>query len=246
MLNPQFRKDIIPGNNHPYALVLPSQQCLSYIMSEKNILAYDSLLYARRTNVEPGSPLHRDPNDSTHVAPRIVTHKVKRGENLRSIAQKYGVSATEIKRVNNLKRGKVRTGQVLTIEIYDQDTPAPARSSSPASTLARNNMTEPASPEPSAAPTPATGTARTTDKPARQTQKPAQSSTKPAQTTYKVKKGDTLEKIGRIYGVTVADLRAANGMKPNDSRLQIDQVLKIPAKSSKSTSTPTRRKSSRR
>ncbi len=23
MLNPQFRKDIIPGNNHPYSLVLP-------------------------------------------------------------------------------------------------------------------------------------------------------------------------------------------------------------------------------
>ena len=31
MLNPQYRKDIIPGDYRPYLLTLPTQQCLSYV-----------------------------------------------------------------------------------------------------------------------------------------------------------------------------------------------------------------------
>ena len=49
MLNPQFRKDIIPGNYRPYMLTLPRQQVLSYLMSEDAILAHDAELYAQRT-----------------------------------------------------------------------------------------------------------------------------------------------------------------------------------------------------
>ena len=55
MLNPQFRKDIIPGNYRPYMLTLPRQQVLSYLMSEDAILAHDAELYAQRTYVEPGT-----------------------------------------------------------------------------------------------------------------------------------------------------------------------------------------------
>ncbi len=55
MLNPQFLKDVIPGDYRPYTLTLPTQQCLSYVMSEKRIADYDSELYARRSHVEPGA-----------------------------------------------------------------------------------------------------------------------------------------------------------------------------------------------
>ncbi len=44
MLNPHFLKDVIPGDFRPYNLTLPTQQCLSYIMSEKRILDYDKEL----------------------------------------------------------------------------------------------------------------------------------------------------------------------------------------------------------
>ena len=37
VLNPQYRKDEIPGDIHPYALTLPSQQIYSYIVSEDKI-----------------------------------------------------------------------------------------------------------------------------------------------------------------------------------------------------------------
>jgi membrane-bound lytic murein transglycosylase D len=44
-----------------------------------------------------------------------VRVKVKRGENLFAIANKYGVSAKEIKSWNNLRTTKVRNGQTLKI-----------------------------------------------------------------------------------------------------------------------------------
>ena len=231
MLNPQFRKDIIPGDNHPYALVLPSQQCLSYIMSERDILACDSLLHARRTHVEPGTPFSAAPGDSVAV-PTIITHKVRRGENLRSIAKLYGVSATDIKRTNRLKRGKVRAGQVLTIERYD--TPAPAsRDEHGSNTLARSNAASD-----SAATQQAQASASRSSEASRQqnanrdNQRPAQ---QPATTTYKVKKGDTLERIARAHGVTIDALRQANGFSPKQSKINVGQKLKIPSKSNKST-----------
>ena len=54
ILNPQFRHDVIPGDTHPYSLILPSQQIYSYIMSEDSIVNHKANLYAHRDVVEPG------------------------------------------------------------------------------------------------------------------------------------------------------------------------------------------------
>jgi len=53
VLNPQYRRDVIPGDVRPYSLVLPSMQVYSYIMSEDSILSHDYNRYARRKVVEP-------------------------------------------------------------------------------------------------------------------------------------------------------------------------------------------------
>lgn len=142
MLNPQFRKDIIPGNYRPYMLTLPRQQVLSYLMSEDAILAHDAELYAQRTYVEPGTsnesaePVDIDGDRNLTAASRqsanadqnhelamaatesvsSITHVVGRGENIKDIAKKYDVSATDIKRWNKLRRGKVKEGDRLVIE----------------------------------------------------------------------------------------------------------------------------------
>ncbi|WP_265320682.1 N-acetylmuramoyl-L-alanine amidase AmiB [Yersinia ruckeri] len=44
-----------------------------------------------------------------------IKHQVKRGDTLSAIAAKYGVSQSEIQRVNKLKSGSVQLGQTLTI-----------------------------------------------------------------------------------------------------------------------------------
>jgi LysM repeat protein len=50
---------------------------------------------------------------------------------------------------------------------------------------------------------------------------------------YKVKRGDTLGEIARYYGVTVKDLKVANGLK--SSTIYVGQRLRIPTSSSPTT-----------
>ncbi len=273
MLNPQFLKDQIPGAYRPYYLTLPTQQCLSYIMSEKRILDYDKDLYARRTTAEPGGSAgessiitsdggkanlanasrQSDNAETNHeiatqATERTVTkiHEVQRGENLRDIAKMYAVSATDIKRWNKLRAGKVKEGDRLTIEVVEHitpdevhvvaapevaqvfpkdntDTSAEAKADSKAETT-----------EPKAAPA----------KPKENTQRTKATHT----TTHKVKKGDTLDRIARKYGTTVAAIQAANGMQKKNTRIQIGQRLKIPAKGSAASTTKksTAKKSTKR
>lgn len=267
MLNPQFLKDVIPGDYRPYNLTLPTQQCLSYIMSEKRILDYDKELYARRTTAEPGGASNAQPipvsdggqanlanasrqtsnadanNEiATQATERVVkkTHTVSRGENIRDIAKMYAVSATDIKRWNKLRRGKVKEGDQLIIEVVEHVTPDEVRivaapevqqvfpkEAEAAAPVVASNETK----EPETKPVAKQQTAKqqnTTAKPKENTQKTKSQQT----TTYKVKKGDTLARISRMYGTTVEAIQAANGMK--NTNLQIDQVLKIPAKGSTS------------
>lgn len=179
MLNPQFRKDIIPGNYRPYTLTLPKQQCLSFLMSEDAILAHDADLYAQRTYVEPGDPDAAAPeivdengernlaaverqsaNASANMELAMnptedivtLTHVVGRGENIKDIAKKYSVSATDIKRWNHLRRGKVKEGDELRIETRRQGSPddvktvASTRTTTKANDKSRNQSDVPMPP----------------------------------------------------------------------------------------------------
>ena len=55
------------------------------------------------------------------VRQRSVTHKVKKGQNMQSIAKHYGVSVKQIMASSSLKSNKVKTGQILTISVSDSD-----------------------------------------------------------------------------------------------------------------------------
>lgn len=254
MLNPQFLKDLIPGDYRPYYLTLPTQQCLSYIMSEKRILEYDKDLYARRTTAEPGGSSsetatvasdggkanlananRQSANAETNheiasqATERTVTktHVVQRGENIRDIAKQYGVSATDIKRWNKLRRGKVKAGDKLTIEVVEHITPDEVRVvAAPEVAQVFPQDTTPAA-DKKVETASQTATTKTTQKPKENTQRTKATHT----TTHKVKKGDTLDHIAKKYGTTVAAIQAANGMKKTDTKIQIGQSLKIPAKS---------------
>ena len=248
MLNPQFRKDIIPGNSRPYSLVLPSQQALSYIVSEDAIINYDADKYRPRTYVEPGERAGRNDNltqlaDSqsvnatqnvalnTAVSDRMeeLSHTVGRGESLRDIAKHYGVSSTDIKRWNNLRRGKVKEGDVIKIQVYKREVAEASTSPATESTVTtRKNETA----------RPASNVSASNDY--RNSRKTTAANTskakKPKTTTYKVKSGDTLEKIARRNGTTVEAIQKANGMSKGTTRIGIGKDLKIPAPSKSSSS----------
>lgn len=257
MLNPQYLKDMIPGDYRPYNLTLPTQQCLSYIMSEKKIHEYDKDLYARRTTAEPGGSsstasvvsdggqanlakaekqtANSDSNKeiASQATERIInkTHVVARGENIRDIAKAYGVSATDIKRWNKLRRGKVKEGDQLTIQVVEHITPEEVRvvATPEVAQVFPSENKENGNAQPAANESTGDETAKTVaeqPKPRENTQQTKAVRT----TTHVVKKGDTLDRIARKYGTTVAAIQAANGMKKTQTGIQIGQKLKIPAK----------------
>lgn len=275
MLNPQFRKDIIPGDNHPYALVLPSQQVLSYIISEPQILANNADEYGRRTYVEPGTPLEPTDNSNTNqlsansqtknadgnvsvdnaisTEPVKKIHVVGRGENLRDIAKKYGVSATDVKRWNNLRRGKVKEGDRLEIQVIEHQVAKASTVPTTESTVTERVDTRASVNEENRS------TASRSERTSRAKETTSAKAAAAKTTIYSVRSGDSLDKIAKKFGVSINDIRSANGMSQGTTRINIGQKLKIPAaksvnsakKSTKSKSKTTnssskKKKSSRR
>lgn len=291
MLNPQFLKDVIPGDYRPYTLTLPTQQCLSYVMSEKRIADYDSELYARRSHVEPGAqPADPVLPESDHGAANLAsasrqsvnaetnnelahtglveqmtvrTHVVDRGESIRDIARKYGVSATDIKRWNHLRRGKVREGDSLRIETFERMNPENIKvvAAAEVAQVTPQELREAGATELvvavakasglSSASTPSTSgqdaaASPASAEPAAPAKTPAKAAAAPkkaapATTVYSVRKGDNLGKIAARYGTTVAAIQAANGMG-SKTALQIGQKLKIPPKQAKKSTSRRRRR----
>lgn len=117
ILNPQFRHDVIPGDTHPYSLILPSQQIYSYIMSEDSIVGHKTNLYAHREVVVPGDGDNEsaDADNASAAASATKYHKVQRGEKLSTIASKYGMTMASLKSLNGLRSNSVRTGTVLKV-----------------------------------------------------------------------------------------------------------------------------------
>ena len=188
-LNPQYRKDIIPGNVHSYKLILPSQQVFSYIMSEDSILAYDSNKYALRGTATPVD--YDKVSGSGSYERKLVTkyHKVRRGESLSVIARKYGVTVSSIKRANGLRGDGIQRGQLLKISTYQR-------------VRVKDNDTQ---------------VAQNTTKAKKKTSTKA--TKKQATRKHKVKSGETLSGIAMLYrGVTVADIRRTNGIRGSKIR----------------------------
>ena len=113
LLNPQYKKDIIPGNIKPYTLCLPLNFANTFIDKYNEIIAYkaDSLINNRRAEIEipQAAPISIGGSD------KVIYHKVKSGQNLGEIAARYGVSLTKLKKWNKIKGSRIQIGQRLKI-----------------------------------------------------------------------------------------------------------------------------------
>ncbi len=218
-LNPQYIKDVIPGDIHPYALILPSQQVHCYIMSEDSIANYDVDKYKRRTVVQPGEYFN-DPNGKYIVKEEVLYHKVKKNENLRKIAARYDVDADDIKKWNGLRSNKLKRGKTLKIIKFTRTCITP-------NDTTQNSTNAPVVAGSTAADTIKPATKKET-KPVYQETKPKKKETKPKYITHKVRKGESLGKIANKYGVTVKQIQRANNIK--GTKIKAGQRLKIPKK----------------
>ncbi len=243
-LNPQYRKDLIPGHIKPYPLVLPSLQAYAYVANEDTIVSHNASRYATRDVVEPATGTTTQGSDSRgeYIDETTVKyHKVRKGETLSSIARKYSTTVAALRRDNGLgRKAGVRRGQSLkilsTTRRYVEK--APADTTAAAATLpapADTTATTAAAPaDTTAAATVDSVSAQAKEVARAMTPAPAPAKAKPKApaapkaVTHTVSKGETLSRISKRYGVTVDRIRTANGLK-NDN-IRVGQKLKIPTR----------------
>lgn len=133
-LNPQYRHDIIPGNEREYILRIPYNYTNAFIDCEDSLYRHKADIYFNPTTIKR----IKDGGDGE----RIV-YKVKNGDYLGKIATKYRVSVNQIKRWNGLKNNNIRVGQRL---IIYRGGKGPVSSSSSSSTKTASTQTPAAKP----------------------------------------------------------------------------------------------------
>ena len=135
---------------------------------------------------------------SDAVAPVKTTYKVRGGDTLGAIASKYGTSVSQLQKWNGIRGNHIEVGQKLVVKV-----------------------TAGKAPEAAAPKVDAKVAAKPSEKPVEKsaTKPPAKSS------TYIVRKGDTLGSIADKHDVSIADLKAWNGIK--GTTIYPGQKLKI-------------------
>ena len=108
-LNPQYIHDMIPGNESPYILRLPSQYTTSFIDHQ------DSLYTYKAKELFSPATLENIRAAGSSSSSTVTTYVVKRGDYLGKIAARNHVTVAQIKSWNNLHSNTVRVGQRLKI-----------------------------------------------------------------------------------------------------------------------------------
>ncbi len=105
-LNPSYKLDIIPFiKDRNYALRLPSSKVVEFLDKEKDLYALADADDAKREKPLP----------KYFEMDKRIRYKVKSGDYLGKIANKFGVRVSSIKRWNRLKNSNLKIGQRLYI-----------------------------------------------------------------------------------------------------------------------------------
>ena len=206
-LNPEFKRDIIPGNYKPYALRLPTTYTYAFIDAEDTIYNHNADLYfTNRAYAGPGAAALASSSSSGNKQEKI-THRVAKGETMLTIANNYGVTTAQIRRWNGLKSTQLSSGKNLTLYVN----PGGYFSGNSASQKENNNNKTIASSNTSTKDRATNATSRNTG----------------SYQKYKVKSGESFYTIAKKYpGVDAKYLMRINNVK--SSSLKVGQIIKVP------------------
>lgn len=205
-LNPQYKRDIVPGNVAPSVLKLPAAETYAFIDKEDTIYSHRAGEFL--AHYLPSAAGSGRGTAGTGNRERI-THIVKSGESLYTIANRYGVTARDIRSWNGLKSNRVARGKRLKLYIDNGGILYASKSASSSGQTAKKQ----------------TQTTGRSSRPSASAQKSG--GIEKEFVSYRVKSGDSLYSISKKYpGVTTALLQQANGLP--DANIRPGQVLKIP------------------
>lgn len=205
-LNPTFRTGFIPATpSNPFYIRLPQKSIADFINNEPSLYAYYQL-----KGYDPNQFKVQE-NTEYDVITKRITHKVRKGETLSTIARKYDCSTSEIKKWNRLKKSSVYKGQAL--KIYVQSKQPAVQAKTPKTIPETQSLT-------------ANNDSVTTDKSVTSAVKKPVS--KPVVAKYHVvKKGESLGKVASKYKVTTKNLMVWNKLKSQN--LKVGQKLRVNA-----------------
>jgi membrane-bound lytic murein transglycosylase D len=225
-LNGTYKLKEVPENGRKHYLILPVNKIGLFMANEDLIYAQSEI---RR--IEP------ELTASASVAPegqpgKIVwettwkSHKVRKGESLGSISDKYNVSLADLRKWNKIKNSRIIPGQTLKVQaqvkkvIYEEKQAPVAVEKTEGDVAQSSESGEEENYQ------------QSSETPAKQIEKEKKSSleTKAVGPVkykyYTIQKGDTLTKIANEKGVTVNDIKHLNkGLKEN--KLAVGQKIKI-------------------
>lgn len=198
LLNPSYKLNVVPfyqGEQH--FLRLPKDKIATFLSNEDKIYAYVKHESEFKTiptrlamKIAPKGKPVRD-TQSLEVSKDIEFYKVKKGDNLGSIADKYNVNISDLKKWNNLKSNAIALGKTLKIK-SDIDSSVKAVKEPKTLPVIEKNTGE------------AIASADDSDKVSIQT------------VEYVVAAGDNLGSIAKKFGTTIADLKTLNDLTSNN------------------------------
>jgi membrane-bound lytic murein transglycosylase D len=193
-LNPSYKREEVPyitGQNH--FLRLPIDKIAVFTSNEDKIYAYADYELSKKER-----PFEKTAVASTDFG-NIKYHKVRKGESLSEISDRYGVTVSELKKWNRLRSSKAPLGRNLKIFVADINNNA-----------ITSNERKPIKPSDT------TVVVSTTNKIFKEEKVV---SYKDVVKYYKVRQGDNLGEISNKYGVTVAEVKKWNKLKSNNIAL---------------------------
>jgi len=108
-LNPQYKKDLIPGNSRTYTLRLPNNMATTFIEREDSIYAFEAEKYLNKRRTVAV-------NDGTSKNSKgMQYYKIKKGDTLGGISLRYGVSVAQLQKLNGIKGNNIRAGKSIRI-----------------------------------------------------------------------------------------------------------------------------------
>lgn len=131
-LNPQYRHEIIPGNEREYILRIPYTYTNAFLEHEDSLYRHKADIYFNPVTIKK----IKDGGDGERVV-----YRVKSGDYLGKIAANHGTTVAKIKKWNNLTTNDIRVGQRL---IIYRGGKAPASTSSTSSTKTSSTQAKPA------------------------------------------------------------------------------------------------------
>lgn len=224
MLNPSFKMSTVPFYfDKTHYLRLPQDKIALFTSNEDKIYAYAAYQESQREKPYASQIASRSRErdslyeDSERSVTRTKYHKVRRGDNLSEIAERYDVSIGQIKKWNRLKSNKAPLGKNLKI-VTTEKIAYKAKKKEDKPLASKNEAVASVDLKAASAATKKLATSNDND------QKEV-ASNETAPDFYIVESGDNLSIIARKFNVSVKDIKQWNNF--DDDNLLAGTRIKI-------------------